>query len=138
MESKYSIATVISYSSLVMKALMMGSLYPYGVAYDHNNNRIIVADTLIIEYKYSIATVISYSSLVIMALMMDSLISPFGVAYDPNNNRIIVADTFNHRIQVFDSNGNFLFKFGNLWTVYHPFGVAYDHNNNRIIVADTV
>ena len=66
---------------------------------------------------------------------------PYGVAYDPNNNRIIVADTYNHRIQVFDSNGNFLFKFGNFGSddgqFRYPHGVAYDHNNNRIIVADT-
>jgi tripartite motif-containing protein 71 len=66
---------------------------------------------------------------------------PHGVAYDHINNRIIVADTFNDRIQVFDSNGNFLFKFGNEGSddgqFRYPEGVAYDHINNRIIVADT-
>jgi uncharacterized protein YjiK len=65
---------------------------------------------------------------------------PEGVAYDPNNNRIIVADTYNHRIQVFDSNGKFLFKFGGKGSSDGEFrnsrGVAYDPNNNRIIVVD--
>ena len=65
---------------------------------------------------------------------------PNGVAYDPNNNRIIVADTGNSRIQVFDSNGNFLRKFGKFGfddgQFRYPSGVAYDPNNNRIIVAD--
>jgi DNA-binding beta-propeller fold protein YncE len=55
---------------------------------------------------------------------------PNSVAYDPNNNRIIVADTFNDRIQVFNSNGNFLFKFGNGGSAdgefEFPVGVAYD------------
>jgi len=66
---------------------------------------------------------------------------PTGVAYDPNNNRIIVVDTNNYRVQVFDSNGNFLFKFGSNGNddgeFDSPTGVAYDPNNDRIIVVDT-
>jgi len=37
--------------------------------------------------------------------------SPFGIAVDSMKN-IYVADSRNHRIQVFDSAGNFLFMFG--------------------------
>jgi DNA-binding beta-propeller fold protein YncE len=66
---------------------------------------------------------------------------PISVAYDNNNNRIIVAEISNHRIQVFDSNGNFLLAFGSYGSgdgqFDSPEGVAYDNNNNRIIVADT-
>ena len=38
---------------------------------------------------------------------------PAGVAVDSANN-IVVADSFNGRIQVFDSSGNFLRKFGSI------------------------
>ena len=37
--------------------------------------------------------------------------NPVGIAID-SNGRFIVADTGNHRVQVFDSTGKFLFKFG--------------------------
>ncbi|GIU70885.1 MAG: hypothetical protein KatS3mg003_0364 [Candidatus Nitrosocaldaceae archaeon] len=63
---------------------------------------------------------------------------PKGVAVD--DGRIIVADTNNHRIQVFDSNGNFLFEFGDEGDgegeFEQPHGIAVD-SNDRIIVADT-
>ena len=36
---------------------------------------------------------------------------PMDVTVDQNDN-IFVCDHFNHRIQIFDKNGNFLFKFG--------------------------
>ncbi len=66
---------------------------------------------------------------------------PYGVAYDPNNDRIIVADSNNHRVQVFDKHGNFLFTFGIIGSdngeFDEPYGVAYDPNNDRIIVADS-
>jgi len=43
---------------------------------------------------------------------------------------IVIADGHNHRIQVFDRDGKFLFKFG-------PCGVTVDQRNNQIVVADT-
>jgi DNA-binding beta-propeller fold protein YncE len=114
---------------------------PYGVAYDPNNNRIIVADTL----NHRIQVFGSNGNFLFKfgseGFDDGQFRYPSGVAYDPNNNRIIVADTYNDRIQVFDSNGNFLFKFGNYGfddgEFRYPRGVAYDPNNNRIIVADT-
>ena len=36
---------------------------------------------------------------------------PKGIAFDSHGN-IVVADCYNHRVQVFDRNGNFLSKFG--------------------------
>ena len=42
--------------------------------------------------------------------------SPRTVEIDKTSGNIIVADSGNHRIQVFDSSGNFLFKFGSLGT----------------------
>ena len=64
--------------------------------------------------------------------------SPLGVAVD-SKDRIIVADTNNHRIQIFDSDGNFVSSFGSLGSgdgrFDSPSGVATD-SNDRIIVAD--
>ena len=36
---------------------------------------------------------------------------PKGIAFDSHDN-IVVVDCWNHRLQVFDRNGNFLSKFG--------------------------
>ena len=65
--------------------------------------------------------------------------SPFSVAC--NSRGEIVADKDNHRIQVFDRNGQFLFKFGSEGNgngqFYQPFGVTIDQMNNQIVVSDT-
>ena len=37
---------------------------------------------------------------------------PFGVAVNPSTGNVYVADTNNHRIQVFDTSGTFITKFG--------------------------
>jgi len=59
---------------------------------------------------------------------------PRGVAVDRNTGNVYVADTRNHRIQKFDSNGNFLLKWGGLGTgdgrVNTPEGVAVDTAGN--------
>ena len=65
-------------------------------------------------------------------------VSPPGVAVD-SDDRIIVADSNNHRIQIFDSAGNFVSKFGSNGSgngqFNFPNGVAVD-SDDRIIVAD--
>src|SRR5207253_200390 len=65
---------------------------------------------------------------------------PSGVAVDSSQN-IYVADTDNHRIQIFDSSGNFKLKFGSFGTAsntqfFSPQGVAIDTSGN-ILIADT-
>jgi len=57
---------------------------------------------------------------------------------------IVVADWGNHRIQVFDRDGKFLFKFGKPegqgkrnGQFASPEGVTVDQRNNQIMVADT-
>src|SRR5437588_608595 len=63
---------------------------------------------------------------------------PYGVAVDSNQN-LYVVDTGNQRIQVFDSAGNFKFRFGNSGAgnsqFNFPRGVAVDSSQN-IYVAD--
>jgi len=60
------------------------------------------------------------------------------MAVDDKDN-IYVADFHNHRIQCFDREGKFLFKFGTLGTENErkmPTDVAFDSKNQRILVAD--
>ncbi|MFN4336685.1 MAG: 6-bladed beta-propeller [Candidatus Nitrosocaldus sp.] len=64
--------------------------------------------------------------------------TPYGAVID-SNGRIIVTDNLNNRVQVFDSNGNFLFKFGipgyDPGGFTHPSGVTVNSNGD-IVVAD--
>ena len=63
---------------------------------------------------------------------------PTGIAFDSHGN-IVVADRGNHRVQVFDRNGNFLSKFGEQGSLDHqlqyPEGLSINSNGD-IIVAD--
>ena len=66
------------------------------------------------------------------------LFYPYGLKVDQQG-RVIVADRDNHRIQVYDSNGNFLFKFGKLGTDTGEFSAPSDvaiDSLGRIYVAD--
>ena len=63
---------------------------------------------------------------------------PMGVALDGDGN-VYVADYQGHRIQVFNSEGNFLRKWGSEGSedgqFYRPWGVAIDNDDN-VYVAD--
>ena len=64
--------------------------------------------------------------------------NPKGIAFDSHGN-IVVADSWNHRVQVFDRNGNFLSKFGQQGSrdnqLQYPEGLSINGNGD-IIVAD--
>ena len=68
------------------------------------------------------------------------LFYPYAVAGN-SRGEIVVADFHNHRIQVFDRNGKFLFRFGSegkgKGKFHSPLGVTIDQRNNQIVVADT-
>ena len=61
---------------------------------------------------------------------------PLGVAVN-DKDEIVVADEWNHRVQVFDSNGTFLRSFGhegvNAGEFNFPFGIAIDRNRNILV-----
>ena len=70
---------------------------------------------------------------------MVSFSNPFGVACNSRGD-IVVAEFGNHRVQVFDKTGKFLFKFGSKGNgngqFSSPVGVTVDRRNNQIVVAD--
>ena len=49
--------------------------------------------------------------------------NPNGIAFDKIQNRVYVCDYSNHRIQVFDTNGKFLYSFGDD-QLQRPFGIC--------------
>ncbi len=49
--------------------------------------------------------------------------------------RVYVCDTYNHRVQVFDSSGHFLFKFGEGQLSY-PMGITVN-SKNHLVVCDS-
>ena len=61
---------------------------------------------------------------------------PLGVAVN-DKDEIVVADEWNHRVQVFDSNGTFLRSFGhegkNAGEFKFPFGIAIDRDRNILV-----
>jgi len=65
--------------------------------------------------------------------------NPDGVACN-SRGEIIVVESSNHRVQVFDRAGEFLFKFGSNGNgngqFSNPWGVSVDQRNNQIVVAD--
>jgi uncharacterized protein (TIGR03663 family) len=66
------------------------------------------------------------------------LLAPRNLAVGPED-RLYVADSGNHRIQLFDSDGNFLHTWGSFGTepgqFHEPWGIAVDEN--YVYVADT-
>ncbi len=68
---------------------------------------------------------------------------PWGIAV-AEDGRVYVADTWNHRVQVFDSDGSFLTKWGmygmvpdaDSWGFYGPRDIAVD-DQGRVFVTDT-
>lgn len=63
--------------------------------------------------------------------------SPQGLAIS-RDNKLFVADMYNSRIQVFDADGKFLYKFGErgdqVWQFEYPKDLAFDNEGNLYII----
>jgi DNA-binding beta-propeller fold protein YncE len=66
---------------------------------------------------------------------------PFGVAVNPNMGEVFVADTDNDRVQKFDSNGNFITKWGSFGAGDGQFNtprrIAVNPTTGEVFVDDT-
>ena len=74
-----------------------------------------------------------------LGLYVEMFFLPVGVAVS-NRDEIAVADHSNHRVQIFNSNGDFIRSFGrqgsNHGGFQNPFGIAFD-KDGKIFVADS-
>ena len=65
---------------------------------------------------------------------------PAGITIDPDLGKVYVSDTANNRIQVFDTDGNFIKKWGSLGTgngqFARPDGIFFEQMEKAIYVAD--
>ena len=65
----------------------------------------------VVDYKDKVRPVVSVGS---RGSSEGQFLNPFGVVFDSKTNNIYVADLSNNRVQVFDKDGKYLFKFGDM------------------------
>ena len=117
--------------------------HPYGIAIDHDHDRILVVDTLNHRVQsWSLSDQSFLSSIGKQDSGDLELSYPRGIAIDNNHRRIVVAGTHRHRLVFLSSIGlSFLFSIGGKGSqpgeFKYPSGVAIDHDRCRIIVSDT-
>jgi len=117
--------------------------FPWGLAIDHDHDRIFIADTGNSRVQSWSLSEQSFLSCIGHRGSGDLEFSdPQGIAIDKHHRRIVITDTFNHRL-VFLSliDLSFLFSVGNAGSqpgeFYYPMGIAVDDDRHRIIVSDT-
>lgn len=115
--------------------------HPTGIAIDKNLNRLYVVDSKSHNFKaYDIASKKHLFSVGKRGKGNAEFNFPTNIAVDQRNGNIVIVDTQNFRVQVFDKDGNFITKFGNVGnkpgTFARPKGVGIDSDGN-IYVADT-
>lgn len=114
---------------------------PTGIAIDKNLHRLYVVDTKSHQLKaYDIATKKHLYTVGKRGVEESEFNFPTNVAVDQRNGNVVVVDTQNFRVQIFDKEGKFITKFGNVGnkpgTFARPKGVGVDSEGN-IYVADS-
>lgn len=114
---------------------------PTGIAIDKNLHRLYVVDTKTHQFKaYDIATKEHLYSVGQRGTGDAEFNFPTNIAVDQRNGNIVVVDTQNFRVQIFDKEGKFITKFGNIGnkpgTFARPKGVGIDTQGN-IYIADS-
>jgi len=115
---------------------------PFGLAIDHDHDRIVIADTY--EHRAQAWTLSDQSFLPHIAnkgLRRVRMLFPEDVAIDKHHHRTIVLNTRGNQLVFLSSiDLSFLFSIGNYGSqpgdFQYPTGIAIDHDRHRIIVAD--
>lgn len=115
------------------------SNFPSAIAVDAAENVYVVTDPTSYIYKYSsTGTLLATYGSATAGTADGKFTSPGGIIVDADG-IIYIADSGNHRIQIFDTDGTFLHKFGTLGDgtnqFVYPQALALD-SNMRLIVAD--
>jgi len=118
--------------------------YPYGIAIDHDHDRILITDRANDRVQSWSLSEQSFLSCVGQFGSRDlEFNKPQGIAIDKHHRRIIIADSENNRLVflssidlsfLFSVGGQQGFQPGEFW---YPSGVAIDHDRHRIIVTDS-
>jgi len=117
--------------------------YPFGLAIDHDHDRILITDTTNNRVQSWSLSEQSFLSCIGHQGSGDlHFYCPRGIAIDKNHHRIVIADSYNHRLVFLSSiDLSLLFSIGKYESRPREFncpaGVAIDDDRHRIIVADT-
>lgn len=116
-------------------------IHPTGIAIDRSQNILYVVDTKGHHFKaYDIATKKHLYTVGKRGVGDAEFNFPTNIAVDQRNGNIVIVDTQNFRIQIFDKDGKFISRFGNVGdkpgTFARPKGVGIDSDGN-IYVADS-
>jgi len=115
---------------------------PWGIAIDHDHDRILVVDTLNHRVQsWSLRNQSFLSSIGKQGTGDVEFLDPRGIAIDNHHRRIVIADTYCNRLVFLSSiDLSFLFEIGRKGSrpgeFRVPSGIAIDHDRCRIIVAD--
>lgn len=143
--SDYRQKVINSYDAAGSLVSVIGSrlefAHPTGIAIDKELHRLYVVDSKAHNFKaYDIATKKQLFTVGKRGKGDGEFNFPTNIAVDQRNGNVVVVDTQNFRVQVFDKEGKFITKFGNVGnkpgTFARPKGVGIDSEGN-IYVADT-
>jgi len=115
---------------------------PYGVAIDHDHDRILITDHHNSRVQSWSLSEQSFLSCIGHRGSGDlKFKNPRGIAIDKHHRRIIIVDSDNHRLVFLSSiDLSFLFSIGKHGSqpgeFYYPSGIAIDDDRHRIIVCD--
>jgi hypothetical protein len=125
---------------------LSGFIFPVDVAVDENNGFLYVSDSMNHRIqKFDVNNLdqegkpIKINDLGSLGFGRGEFRLPQSIDVDDEGN-LYVVDSMNHRIQKFDSEGNFLLSFGSYGTgqgqLLYPFGISVDSKYNLVYVTD--
>jgi len=118
--------------------------YPYGLAIDHDHDRIFISDRA--NHRVQVWSLSEQSFLSCIGKFGSRDLKfnrPQGIAIDKHHHRIIIADSYNNRLVFLSSiDLSFLFSIGNQGSrpgsFSCPSSIAIDDDRHRIIVSNTL